>query len=159
MKFAMVLLFAFASGQVFADTNQFVGRFRPDRANCTGGLAAFPRVYTHVGNEPWGPKGTQSLTFQSYGDDARALSVLLGKGSRQAPGTSKEIHGVVTQAWQTKIVGNQIESIETISRPSLKYTSWSRTTVTADAKWIWFRREVRGQDEETSKLSCKLVRY
>ncbi len=158
MKSLLVVLFAVVSSQVFADANQFVGRFRPDKTNCNAGLAEFPRVYSKVENDAWGPKGTKSITFQSYGEDARSFSVLLGKGKRQAPGTSKDIHGEVTQSWTTKIVGNQLESIETTSRPSIKYTSWSRTTLTADKKSVWFRREVRGKDE-TKRTACKLVRY
>jgi hypothetical protein len=159
MKLALVTLLAVVGSQSFADAKQFVGRYRPDPTNCRGGLGEFPRVYVKIENDPWGPKGTKSVSFQSYGDDARGFHVLLGSGKRQAPGTSKEIHGEVTQSWKTKIVGNQLESLETTSRPSIKFTSWSRTTLTANPKWIWFRREVRSQGEEASRLSCKLVRY
>jgi len=158
MKTMLILLLSVATGSVFADAGQFVGRFRPDRAHCKGGLGGASRVYSKIENDPWGPKGTKSISFTAYGDDARGFSVLLGKGSRQAPGTSKEIHGVVTQAWQTKITGNQLESIETTTRPSVNLKLWARTTLTAEGKSVWYTREVRGQSE-TSKLSCKLNRY
>lgn len=160
MKSFLVLVLTVAGSQIFAaDANQFVGRFRPDKAHCQSGLKGMDRVYTKVGADPWGPKGTKSIQFQAYSDDARGYSVLLGTGKRQAPGTSVSIHGVVTQSWVTKIQGNTLVSVETTTRPSVNLKLWARNTLKADGKSLWLIQESSSNGGDIKKVSCKLLRY
>lgn len=149
---------ALASG----DAQQFVGRYRPDPEMCDSrSFKEAERIYVKHEDSYWGrkEKPTKVLMFHAYGDDATSEEVMLGSGVRQAPGTSRDVHGEVPHRWETRISDNVLKSYESVSRPSLGYSRREVTTLTAFKYGLRYERttQVRGEPKKSER--CKLVAY
>jgi len=94
----------FLTGALRADENEkakvFIGAYTLTEKSCAS-LAdkGLERAYLSVGKDPL---GAPHLSVQLFGDEAKADSLLLGTGTRQPLGVSEEVHGKVTETWETK---------------------------------------------------------
>ena len=109
------------------DIKDFTGRFITNELLCPG-FSSPERVYIQIKSDS---DGISSLFFQFYGDEARAYEILLGKGSRQAPGTDRDIHGEVTESWSTVFLSDNVleETVRTV-RPSIDLDLTQVSTLT-----------------------------
>lgn len=113
----MIALIVLVAGQ--AQAASIFGKYQGVSGKC----AEFDRVYVSIKDSSAGPRGVKSIWIQYYNNnDATMDEVLLGEGSRQAPGTSPGIHGKVTQTWKTTQSENAIISTSITTSRSGSYT-------------------------------------
>lgn len=138
-----------------AFAGSFTGKFSVDASHCDGLFRSTERAYISLKH---GRDGIDSLLIQAYGDEATSEEVLLGEGSRQAPGTSVDAHGVVTETWETRVRGGTLRSVEQVVRPSRNLVVRTVKTLTLDRDTldIEVSETVNGKDEESS--FCRLIR-
>ena len=154
----LILLAAGSAADAADNTAQFCGRFKPDLKNCNSDLASADRIY--IKREEARRQGSPSvLLIWGYGVNAGGEEILLGKGSRQAPGTDPSIHGQVTQTWETTIMKNVLVQKETIERPSMHYVSNTEKRLESTATDLTYTEAVKTGDKPVEITGCRLVRY
>lgn len=158
---AMVMIAMLAlSSQAFAagGVGQFFGRYTPEASKgCEQLFGEAKRVYIGKGKSERGPK---SIDIGSFGEDASGMEILLGRGQRQAPGTSVDVHGEVTQSWNTKVDGATLTSVVKVVRPSIRYYRSELTRlVNIDNEYLVVTTKAHTNGKKTESASCKLLRY
>lgn len=155
MKKTLALIALFVSAQAQAGLG-IEGRYKGVAGDCTD----FPRVYVSVKPSAFGPKGTMAVVINKYGEDAAMEEVLLGSGQRQAPGTSVEAHGMVTEAWNTTMQNGSIVCNTTVTRPSIGLRYSGRTIVAAQGNRLSIENlDVNANGQVTQNSKCVLERY
>lgn len=152
LVFALLSLVVVSSG-AYERPEEFVGGYRTT-ANCDL-FSDAERVYVYY--EKTAPR---MLDISAFGDDASGISILLGSGERQAPGTRVDVHGEVIQKWNSEWSddGQTLTVYSSTSRPSMNYYREMVNTVTIkDDLNVVITRVRNYQDKAKTKTqSCEL---
>lgn len=151
----LLALAVFATGAHAAPN--FIGRFKPDAANCNNGWENYVRVYAKIGADIG--VNAKSIQYTAYGDEARGVHVLLGSGSRQALGTVPSVHGQVTESWTQTTSGNTLVSIKSTDAPSRNIHFTETTTLIDHGQVLEIQEKLEAPGKPAKTESCRLVRY
>lgn len=134
----------------------FNGRYSLTAESCPMfEFAILERAYVSIRDSEYA--NAKEILVQFYGEDASAVSVLLGHGRAQAKGTSVDVHGEVTETWaQTWLDTKTLKSVSTIIRPSVNHAHYTIKTLKLEENTLVITNEVSGKPNIAE--SCTLTK-